>query len=315
MAATDSTSISQSVDKRTRASALNEEREDIIAHVISGRAISVGRIRAAFKTPIGVLMCLHGALREHVGPIAAVERVGGLGAHYDFLVTNIIGTQLRVELKCCDEDMDFDALRPWAGAVQFRQGQIGSEDGRRLLGDCGEPMVRAWFEGVVRPFCEKWMPELTDMTLAEYWDGMKRMGDAVAAGAVAGKRGFVFQQRLRERPDAAAAIGEAWATFQDEYLSAHQPDCEVLRADVAAMFAEKDVWICVSNTHAKVFSGVAVDGLVFEGSVMGRKCRVLRYTMRMRSLGTGDVRDVPLELRFNWKNGGQGVGNLNFMFK
>jgi hypothetical protein len=152
------------------------------------------------------------------------------------------------------------------------------------------------------------------MTEAEY---ITAMYDINAKTKAQKTRGYTFINALRDNKDLATNIKTEWKSFQDTYLTTHQPKAEDILAVVKEIIEVKDWWICTTKTDVFLIEGLFVESVSFKESKFLKDTRVLMYemTVRPKSAAAAAATKVPLELRFHWKNGGQGVQNINFLLK
>jgi hypothetical protein len=291
--------------------------------VLSGKATDATTLASAFPAGAAKLGSLYTSIRAKLGADVTVERKGGLGAHWDFTATTKDATQHRIELKCSDKKLTKKELaalptQPWLIAVQFLQGQLKSSVGRRFLSDCGDEMMVVWFSERITAFCKTHassLPaEVAAMTEAEY---MTAMYDINAKAKSNKTPGYAFINALRESSSLSAAIKDEWKSFQDTYLTTHHPKAEDILAVAKEIIEVKDWWICTTKEDVFLIEGLNVEAVSFKESKYLKDSRVLMYemTVRPKSAATAAATKVPLELRFHWKNGGQGVQNINFLLK
>lgn len=310
-------------DKRTIANVLNEGREAIMLSILSGKATNAVAITSAFPAGAAKLSTLYASLRTKLGEDITIERKGGLGAHWDFTAITPDHKEHRIELKCSDKKLSKKELtalpiQPWLIAVQFLQGQLKSAVGRRFLSDCGDAMMTFWFSERITEFCKTHSSSLpascATMTEAEY---ITAMYDINAKSKSNKSPGYAFINALRENDTLATAIKAEWKSFQDTYLSTHQPKADDILAVVKEIIEVKDWWICTTKADVFLIEGLFVESVSFKESKFLKDSRVLMYemTVRPKSATAAAATKVPLELRFHWKNGGQGVQNINFLLK
>jgi hypothetical protein len=117
---------------------------------------------------------------------------------------------------------------------------------------------------------------------------------------------------LRSNAEAHEALHKEWLAFETEWLSTHTMNHEPLLEVVKEIIEAKDAWICISKKGPQWIDGLKVVGLRFEGARPKPKGGMsFHYTLTlMRATLT---KEVPMECKFHWKNGGQAVQNLNFM--
>ena len=80
------------------------------------------------------------------------------------------------------------------------------------------------------------------------------------------------------------------------------------------MMEEKDYWININKSGAFLIEGFHVVGLRYVGTHKKPEGgSVFRYVMTLQKKKRGDVKEVPIVLKLYWKNGGQGVQNINLL--
>lgn len=304
-----------SIDKRTIATSLNETREAIIFNILNGIAVENELLSKNFPAPPDVIRTLADAIKEKIDPVK-ITRKGGLKEKYDFLAIDSKGNEHHIELKCAETGLSETeasniTTRPWLKTAQFAQGQLRGPDNEHL-GKCGKTMISEWFNQVIQPFIVEHISILPNicqkMTEDEY---MKAMYDLQAKEKGDKTPGYAFINALRNNPTLKGKIATKWRNFQNIYLQTFKPDDDALLQLVKKRIEAKDWWICITKDSAQLIEGFVVDEVKFIKSKLN-KSRVHIYEMLIRDKHTNTTTQVPLELRFNWKNGGQGVQNINF---
>jgi len=236
--------------------------------------------------------------------------IGGLGKHYD-LETPISETATKKsELKVTQgtpSPLEILSWRPWQDTVQFLQGQLKSKIGKRFLGDCGDPMLRAWFDQHVKPFSDK-VPSSAGMTYVGYEKAMSTIGMKGKQEAAA----VAFIGALRSDEALQKELQARWLNFEVEWFTSHTMDHLGLKEVVKEILEVKDFWICVSKTGIELIDGLKVQNLVFSGArAKPRGGMSFHYILTLQR--GSETKEVPMECKFHWKNGGQAIQNLNFM--
>jgi hypothetical protein len=244
-------------------------------------------------------------------PSARVSRAGGMRKHYDMIIERE-GKNENVELKVTSNPpspLTQLQWRPWMDTVQFLQGQLKSAIGRRFLGECGEPMVEAWYHTQVMPFIQR--KQLTDCLTMTY-NGYSK---ALFTIGMKGKQEDAARQfitLLRSSPELREEMQSLWLSFETAWFQTHTLDHAGLHTLVKEVIEVKDYWFCVSTQGIQWIDGLKVNGLKYEGPFAKPKGgTTFHYTL---TLSRGDLtQDVPLICKFHWKNGGQAVQNPNFL--
>jgi hypothetical protein len=235
---------------------------------------------------------------------------GGLGKHYDLTVHFDSETMKKGELKVTagnPSSLDILTWCPWKDTVQFLQAQVKAKIAKKFLGDCGEPMLITWFEQVVKPFSSR-VPAASGMTCAGYLKAMSTIG-------MKGKQeesAKALITALRTDEALQKELHGAWLAFESQWLSCHTMDHEGLLTVLKDVLDVKDFWVCASKTQVLWIDGFKVIGLNFVAAKPKPKGgHSFHYTMTLQR--GAETKEVPLECKFHWKNGGQAVQNLNVM--
>ena len=292
------------MDARHTASATTKVRENAVAHLFNSADADL----TVFPCSADTLRDFSSIIKAKLPTASKTAVIGGLGKHYDLETTTASGP-FRCELKVTSgnpSSLEVLQWRPWQDTVQFLQGQLKSKVGQRFLGDCGDPMVRAWYTNHVEPFAI--FQGAAPMTYAGYEKAMSTIGMKGKQEAAA----VAFINMLRSNAEAHEALHKEWLAFETEWLSTHTMNHEGLLEVVKEINEAKDAWICISKKGPQWIDGLKVVGLRFEGARPKPKGGMsFHYTLTlMRGTLT---KEVPMECKFHWKNGGQAVQNLNFM--
>jgi hypothetical protein len=260
------------------------------------------------------------ALRAFVPAGATAALVGGLGQHYDFELKGGGGGggdgsgsgTIRGELKHSvtkKTPRDVLAWQPWKDGVQFLQGQTKSKAAATFMPAYGRPLWDAWFETRVKPFAAEHVPAAAGMTAEGYFrcaSGMTYTGGEEAT--------VTLLKTLRANKEAHAILHRAWLQFEEAWMRDHPLDLKALEAHVRTVIEAKDVWVCVNRAGAHWIEGFRVLGLTSQGLKAKRDGgSSFHYALTLQPRSGGASRDVPIELKLHWKNGGQAIQNLNFM--
>jgi len=288
------------MDARHIAGATSKLREAAMAAMLNGTAAA--QMPHPFPCPQAALTDLRTAFTSKVPGITRVA--GGLGKHYD-----LITADMRSELKVTSgnsSSLEELMWRPWKDTVQFLQGQIKSKIGMRFLGDCGEPMLRAWFTHVYE--LAQTIPSASSITYEGYNKAMSSIGMKGKQEAAA----VAFITALRNQPALKEQLHAKWLEFETMWLSANCMRHSDLREVVKEIIESKDYWICVSKSGAQLIDGLKVVDLIYQGPrPKPHGGTSFQYILVLRR--GGETKAVPMECKFHWKNGGQAVQNLNFM--
>ena len=296
------------MDARRDASATTKVRERLLVDLFNGQ-IKANTDLSAYPCP-QAFREFTGIIQTKVPSKNGAKLAGGLGKHYDLTVHSDSESMKKGELKVTSGNpspLDILTWCPWKDTVQFLQAQVKAKIAKKFLGDCGEPMLVAWFEQVVKPFSSK-VPAASTMTCAGYLKAMSTIG-------MKGKQedsAKAFITALRTDEALHKELHKAWLTFESQWFSSHTMNHEGLLTVLKDVLEVKDFWICASKTQVLWIDGFKVLGLNFVGAKPKPKGgHSFHYTMTLQR--GAETKEVPLECKFHWKNGGQAVQNLNVM--
>jgi hypothetical protein len=146
------------------------------------------------------------------------------------------------------------------------------------------------------------------MTYAGYEKAMSTIGMKGKQEAAA----VAFIQALRSDQVLQKALQVRWLSFEVDWFTTHTMDHVALKEVVKEILEVKDFWICVSRSGIELIDGLKVLSLVFIGArPKPRGGMSFHYTLTLQR--GSETKEVPMECKFHWKNGGQAVQNLNFM--
>ena len=291
------------------ATATAKTREVILTHLCNW-TLPAASLLTEFPCPPEKMFEFQKLFEERM-PGARVTRAGGMCKHYDMIIERQ-GRNETVELKVtCEAPSPLTQLewRPWMDTVQFLQGQLKSAIGRRFLGDCGEPMLKAWYQTQVMPFIQR--RQLSDC-LSMTHDGYSK---ALFTIGMKGKQEDAAKQfitLLRSSPELRGEMHALWLAFETTWFQTHTMDHAALHTLVKEVIESKDHWFCVSPQGIQWIDGLKVNGLKYDGPVAKPKGGMtFHYTL---TLSRGSLtQDVALICKYHWKNGGQAVQNPNFL--
>jgi len=305
------------MDARHTATATSKDREQMLAHLFNGR-VTADTTLTMFPAPANTLRDFYQVVKTKLPTATTTAVIGGLGKHYDLetAFADAATPPFRSELKVTSGNpspLEVLEWRPWIDTVQFLQGQVKSKIGQEFLGDCGQPMLRAWFSTHIEPFSisEEFSaiaPKACAMTFAGYEKAMSTIGMKGTQEPAA----IAFITALRANPQLQAALQAQWLAFETKWFSEHTLNHDGLLKVVKDIIEVKNAWICVSKKGVNWIDGLKVSGLRFEGARPKPKGGMsFHYTLTLTKGGL--TKEVPMECKFHWKNGGQAVQNLNFM--
>jgi hypothetical protein len=287
------------MDARHIASATTKIREALMVSLLNGANVTD---TAAFPCPTSALVSFASEFKKKYPSAGETKVMGGLSKHYDLETSGDV--PLRIELKVTSgkpSPADQLSWSPWKDTVQFLQGQLKSKLGKKFLGSCGEPMVRAWFEMYIEPV-------YPTMTFEGYEKAMSTIGMKGKQEEVA----VSFIRSLRTDKNLQKLFHERWLKFETAWLTNHEMDHDSLEEVAKEIIETKDLWICVSKGGISLVDGLKVAGLKYIGA-KPKKHGGMSYHYSLVLTRGGETKEVPMECKFHWKNGGQAVQNLNFM--
>lgn len=291
------------MDKRHTIGKTNKSREALVVRLLNDTLVEDTEITEVGLTP-SVVRSLRNQMLEVIPFATSVDLKGEMNRHHDFDIT--CAQRGHVEMKITSKtpsSLEVLTWTPWVDTVQFLQGQLKSALGTRILGDCGEPMFRAWYDSVVSQ-------EAPDVT----YDAYKKIAHSISVQGNFDPAAKTFIQSLRTNKSLQESLQSKWLDFETSWLSTHELNHAELESVVREVIEDKDWWLCISPKSAQWIEGFQVKGLTFAG----RKSKkfggtTFLYTLSLQKKSGGDVKEVPMEFKFHWKNGGQAVQNLNYL--
>lgn len=297
------------MNRRAQASNITDLREAALMRHLNGDLVTEEDLR--------LFPCSEEAFASLIPSVQAAEptfteckKAGGLGNHKDLqlLCPSVVKG---VELKVSDRNLTAAILdwHPWEGGVQFLQGQILSKTMGPFLGSCSRPMVAAWFEKV-KVLMSTHLPTFVLPTLEDYTKLLFTIGSEKKLTTPAAK--LILE--LRSNGALRQKFQDAWLLFEDEWFSTHTPELEAFQTVLKQVLGEKDYWVNINKGGAFFIEGFNVLKLNYVGTAKKPEGgSVFRYKMTLQKKKRGDIQEVPIVLKFYWKNGGQGVQNINLL--
>ncbi len=297
------------MDQRAQATNLTELREAALMRHFNGDLVT--------EEDLGLFPCseeqfasLIPALRAAEPSFQQAKKAGGLGNHKDLQLVCGAGTK-GLELKVSSRNLTSAVLewQPWEGGVQFLQGQIVSKSMASFLGPCGSPMVVAWFEKV-KTLMTTHLPTFAIPTYEDYKKVLFTLGSEKKLTTPAAK----LIQELRAKEELQKLFQAAWLLFEDEWFASHTPVFDAFHELLKQVLGEKDYWVNINKGGASLIEGFNVVGLSYVGTAKKPEGgTVFRYKIQLQKKKRGDMKEVPIVVKFYWKNGGQGVQNINLL--
>lgn len=295
------------------ATKLTTGREKVLAQLLNGEVLAPDAL-SCFACSSAPLTELCASLRDRFPGYTGAKQVGGLGKHHDGVILVEGTAPIRYELKHCEKVVPPEILewQPWEGGVQFAQSQFKAKKAQVFMD--GVAMYQAWFKERVLGFLAR-KPELAlggIVSFEDYYkastslDGHKK--DTAAGRLLMALRGSKALQK---------ELQEEWLRFEETWLPSHPLNHAAFETYVREIVEEKDLWIHISKSGAFTIEGFRVVSLDYKGIAKKRDggC-VFLYSMRLQKKGSapdGETRDVSIQFKYTWKNGGQAIQNLNFL--
>jgi len=172
-------------------------------------------------------------------------------------------------------------------------------------------MWSTWYTENVVPFVAAEFPAATGMTEDNYF----QVAFKISVGRnVAKTPAGMFITALRTDKKMAMRLRDKWRTFEEKWMPEHLLNHTALEAHLRKVIEEKDVWIAINNKGAHWIEGFRVTGLRYiKCAKKAQGGCVYHYVLLLQKKSGGEIREVPIIFKFNWKNGGQAVQNPNFM--
>lgn len=287
------------------------KREKVLVQMLNSEPVDAAALEC-FKCAEATMTAFCAGVKAMYPGFTGAQQVGGLNKHHDGVLLVDGSAPIRYELKYSEKKVNPESLAwcPWDGAVQFAQSQFKAKKAAAFLDGTG--MYRAWFDERVVAFLAR-HPELVlggAVTFADYY---KR------SSAIKGHEGATPASKLLQALRGSKALQEElqaeWLRFEESWMPSYRLDAAAFEAYVRALIEEKDVWFNISASGASAIEGFRVLGVAFKEVANKRDggC-VYNYTMTLqKKSGAGETREVPIQFKFTWKNGGQAIQNLNFL--
>ncbi len=297
------------MDRRTQATSITSARETALMNHLNHDIVTDEELKL-FPCKEEAFASLLSAVSSAEPGFVECQKLGGLGKHKDLQFLTDSGEK-GVELKVSDSSFGADIVewRPWEGGVQFLQGQVVSKTMTPFLGPCGLPMVAGWFEKV-KALMATLLPAFTIPTLEDYTKVVFTINAEKNLTTPAAK----LIQHLRANDGIRQKFQDAWLLFEEEWFPTHEPNLPAFQTVLQQILGEKDYWVNINKAGAFLVEGFHVKSLRYVGTAKKPRGGVLfRYVMTLQKKKRGDTMEVPIALKFYWKNGGQGVQNINLL--
>jgi hypothetical protein len=304
------------MNRRAKANEITELREKALSRHLNGELVTEEDLKL-FPCSEGAFRALLATIRAEEPTLTGCSKQGGLSKHKDVQLL-CGGGNKGIELKVSDRKLTASDVewQPWEGGVQFLQGQVISKELSGFLGPCGMPMVSAWFEKV-KALMREHLPTFAVPTPEDYtkvcFREFSSFEKKFAAKKITSPAALLINE-LRTNETVRQKFQEAWLLFEGEWLESQRPDLDAFLMVLKETLKEKDYWVNINGGGAFFIEGFTILGLQYVGTAKkpkGGTC--LRYKMKLQKKKCGDCMEVPFVLKFHWKNGGQGVQNINFL--
>ncbi len=298
------------MSKKANATKLTNSREDILCEFLNTGYLEKSSLDQ-FSCSEDSLSKLYQEFQAAFPDSITCKKAGGLGKHVDILVETPSGLK-GIEIKTSEKKIKPEVLtwHPWEGGVQFCQGQVKSALMSSFLGDCAMPMVGAWHQKLTEEIIKKKLPTFEVPTLEDYTKILFTISSHTKQSSPAAK----LINELRSNEPLRKEVQQLWLQFEDEWFSSHQPNREAFQTMLQNLMGEKDYWININKSGAFLIEGFQVKGLTFLGTANKPEGgSYFHYSMKLQKKSGGDTQEVPFQLKFYWKNGGQGVQNINLL--
>lgn len=273
-------------------------RESVLVNFFNAMTETVSPgFQSLFSCQLDELLLLRTEIRGFEG-FRKCKLVGGLGNNYDMEIITDAG-KLGVEIKCSEGKTIVSDVSPWKGGVQILQGKFLGRMGSKIWNS--DDLYGRWFNDYVCPFVREWCPEFSEIQYDDYkyiTNSMDRQRKytTLASGLV---------NKLRTDKSLQYTLHRRYLEFEEKILGAAPPGDSLLE-ELKQRIDQKNYWININATGAQLIKGFTIQGLENVRCIKRANGGIV-YNFEVCL-----VREI-MELRFNWKNGGQGVQNLNFM--
>lgn len=297
------------VDGRSLNGVRNQKREALLASFYSGVELTEVE-KTYFPCSYSDLLLT----RDFIPAGTVVSLAGGLSAHYDLLLTLSNGKKIRVELKCSEngkkprEELEW---QPWKEGVQFAQGQTKSSKGMKFLPGYGQDLYDAFFADEVKNFLLEYYPALVEMTSENYFACASSM---TIPKKEASSLGAKLIASLRDNKPNQLVLQKKWLLFESKWLASKPVNIVEIETLLREAIEEKDMWLVINKKGAHWFHGFTLTSMRADGvHPKSRGGSLLRFSIQLKQKTTDIVKDVSIEVKLHWKNGGQAVQNLNYL--
>ena len=302
--------IQTSCSKKDRATEICSTRETAIVHYINGHK-DLEEIASLFPCPPSKLSDLKYQIVSIDGFIKC-QKAGGLGKNYDMEIVTQDGVK-QVEIKCSNMPQSDVSKQPWKGGVQILQGQIMAALTKGFLDS--EKFYKTWFKDYLLPFLKDKIKDFSKLDYADYRDISCSIDKHTKKKTLA----CDLINLLRQDSKICTELQKEWFRFEAAQLNFFKPDKQKLLTELNLKIKQKEMWININALTAELITGFEISSIE-DLDVLDKPKGGAMYRFKMVINVLGGAQDggapaykVTTDMRFNWKNGGQPVQNLNFM--
>ena len=308
------------LDGRLDACKRNNKREKLLWQCFKGMPVTDEELRKSFACkPENIKAMVAKLLLEHANLRISIVQVGGQQNNYDYTFKEGEHT-FNIELKTNTASTKYENLVkvPWSAYGQLIQLFLNVKDPKynRLFQSFDtEGMIKHWFDNVIiNEVVPKYRIE-GPITYNSYYAMLFKTAKAASkkynnATLPAGTRAlfkYFHEHRTKDDNNYRASL---WKRFSKAWMETHRFDDALVLELIQATLNKKHIWICTTKNDAYIIEGPKCTGMTFKGLKTGTDTTVLVYEATLVTPSTGAVYNVDIEIRFYWKNGGQGVHNL-----
>lgn len=245
-----------------------------------------------------------------------VEHLGGLNSSKDYTFKNK-EKNLNIETKKTKKIINNEIIKktPWIYYCEFLQGQLKNKEFQKFLKDYSEEkIIKSYYEKVIIPYKIKNKID-GDIDFKNYLKTLYVMGAVNKEKMLNDTNILVGARNLMKHILKMKNMTTLWKNFQNEYMKTHRLDDIEFEKAIKERLLNKDIWICIGKNDTYIVEGPQCISLKFKEIKIGKTTNVLLYDLELKKPSDNLSYLVKMEFRLHWKNGGQGVGNPNFMLK
>ena len=228
------------VDGRHVIGKLNRNREEIIARIMNGDVLTDKEIEAGkFPRSNEYIRDLRNQLVYIEPSTRGAKHAGKMNDHFDVNVE--ADRRCQIEVKIANKKgSSYDVLKwqPYKDTVQFLQGQLKSANAAKFLGDCGEPMFRAWYTENIQPIA----PETT-------YEGYSKAVFTIKMKGKQERASVDFIEYLRANAIFQKELQAKWLRFEEKWISTHTLNHAEFENVIREIIEAKDWRVCISKTQ------------------------------------------------------------------